>query len=133
MNSIILKYYDTGTSTWIPFTYYYTSFVDYPEIEKLSGKAKCGTKYQITIDKRYSYKIDLLLSPVSPYTTTLTEQKEFLYNFLTHDQMRFNNGSDVDVVCTNDGLIQLDMIENSSYIRSISLDFSDVDATSGDF
>ena len=128
---IVLKYY--ASSAWQDFTFYYTNAVTVPEITKISGRTKSGKEYQYTTDKRYTYKVNLFLSSVSPYSTTIDNQKVFLYNFLSNDQQRINFGTDIDVTTAEGGLIQLDLVENSIYINTITLNFTDIDAKTGAF
>lgn len=137
MKIITLKYYNG--SSWLSFTYYYTDYKKIPEINKISGITKSGEKYQFNLNKRYSYTASLLLSAASPYSTTLANQISFLYNFLSSDSQiintidPYNIANDIDVVTAENGLIQLDLIENSSYIRTITLNFSETDPTTGAF
>ena len=125
MDSIILKYYD-GTA-WQSLTFYYTKIIQAPNINKSSGETLSGVLYQNNFSKRYNYNVNLLLSDVSPYATTLSAQKSFLYNFFTANKQRISGTidgttfADVDVICETNGVAQLDLVENSKYIRTVNL------------
>lgn len=137
MDSIILKYYD-GTA-WQSLTFYYTKIIQAPNINKSSGETLSGVLYQNNFSKRYNYNVNLLLSDVSPYTTTLSAQKSFLYNFfptnkqrmtLTYDSTTY---TDTDIICETNGIAQLDLIENSKYIRTVNLVLNEKQNKSGSF
>lgn len=136
MESIILKYHN-GTA-FTSFTFYCTNAIQAIAINKITGEA-FGELYQHNISKRYSYNVNLFLSEVSPYATTLAAQKAFLYNFFTANKQRISGTidgttfADVDVICETNGVAQLDLVENSKYIRTINLILNEKQNKTGAF